>query len=86
MTVKKSLHEIAKYLGATIVGDGNVLIHDVRGIEDAGEGDLTFIANPKYRKKLGKTGASAVIVSPGMEKSDKNLLVVDDPYASMARV
>jgi UDP-3-O-[3-hydroxymyristoyl] glucosamine N-acyltransferase len=86
MTVKKSLYEIAEYLGATIVGDGNVLIHDVRGIEDAGEGDLTFISNPKYRKKLGKTGASAVIVSPGMEKSDKNLLVVDDPYASMARV
>lgn len=85
MTVIKRLHEIAEYLGATVVGDGNVQIHDIRGIDEAGEGDLTFIANPKYRKKLESTGASAVIVGHDTGASDKNLLVVDDPYASMAR-
>jgi UDP-3-O-[3-hydroxymyristoyl] glucosamine N-acyltransferase len=85
MTVIKRLHEIAEYLGATVVGDGNVQIHDIRGIDEAGEGDLTFIANPKYRKKLESTGASAVIVGHDMVTSDKNLLVIDDPYSSMAR-
>jgi UDP-3-O-[3-hydroxymyristoyl] glucosamine N-acyltransferase len=85
MTVIKRLHEIAEYLGGTVVGDGDVQIHDIRGIDEAGKGDLTFIANPKYRKKLESTGASAVIVGPDTEASDKNLLVVDDPYASMAR-
>jgi UDP-3-O-[3-hydroxymyristoyl] glucosamine N-acyltransferase len=85
MTVIKKLHEIAEYLGGTVVGDGDVQIHDIRGIDEAGKGDLTFIANPKYRKKLESTGASAVIVGPDTEASDKNLLVVDDPYASMAR-
>ncbi|MBW2636360.1 MAG: UDP-3-O-(3-hydroxymyristoyl)glucosamine N-acyltransferase [Deltaproteobacteria bacterium] len=85
MTVIKKLHEIAEYLGATVVGDGDIEIHDIRGIDEAGEGDLTFIANPKYRKKLASTGASAVIVGHDMGTSDKNLLVVDDPYASMAR-
>jgi UDP-3-O-[3-hydroxymyristoyl] glucosamine N-acyltransferase len=85
MTVIKRLHEIAEYLEATVVGDGNIEIHDIRGIDEAGEGDLTFIANPKYRKKLESTGASAVIVGHDMVTSDKNLLVVDDPYSSMAR-
>ncbi len=85
MTALKRLHEIAEYLGATVVGDGNIEIHDIRGIDEAGEGDLTFIANPKYRKKLESTGASAVIVGQGTVASDKNLLVVDDPYASMAK-
>jgi len=85
MTVIKRLHEIAEYLGATVVGDGDIEIHDIRGIDEAGEGDLTFIANPKYRGKLHSTGASAVIVGQDRVASDKNLLVVDDPYASMAR-
>ncbi|MEA3470369.1 MAG: UDP-3-O-(3-hydroxymyristoyl)glucosamine N-acyltransferase, partial [Thermodesulfobacteriota bacterium] len=85
MTVMKKLHEIAEYLGATVVGDGDVEIHDIRSIDEAEEGDLTFIANPKYRKKLESTGASAVIVGHDTGASDKNLLVVDDPYASMAR-
>ncbi len=84
--MEKKLSEIAGILGGTVVGDGNVVIHDIKSIDEAGEGDLTFIANPKYRKKLETTSASAVLVSAEIEDSSKNRLIVKDPYASMAKI
>lgn len=84
--MEKKLGEIAEILGGTVVGDDSVVIRDIKGIDEAGEGDLTFIANPKYRKKLETTSASAVLVSAKVEDSNKNLLIVKDPYASMAKV
>lgn len=86
MAISKKLREIAAYLGGTVCGDGNVVIKDIRGIDEARAGDLTFIANPRYKKKLKDTGASAVIVSSEIKESDKNLIVVKDPYAALAKI
>ena len=44
-------------------GDAAIEIRRVAKIEDAGPGDLTFLANPKYAAKLATTKASAVIVN-----------------------
>lgn len=84
MAVRKQLREIAKYVGGTVVGDGGVFISNVRGIDEAGEGDLTFIANPKYKDRLEATRASAILVSPGVVSPGKNLIVTEDPYSAMA--
>ncbi len=46
---------------------------------------MTFIANPKYRKKIETTSASAVLVSPGTEAVGKNLLIVEDPYVAFGK-
>jgi UDP-3-O-[3-hydroxymyristoyl] glucosamine N-acyltransferase len=83
---KKTLQEIADFLNARLIGDGETLINDVRGIDEAEPGDLTFIANPKYRSKLGNTRASAVIIEECIEGAPANLLVVKDPYTSLAKV
>jgi UDP-3-O-[3-hydroxymyristoyl] glucosamine N-acyltransferase len=83
--VQKTLHELAVLLKGKVIGDGAVIIGRVRGIEEAEKGDLTFIANPKYLKKINATSASAILVSPGMESPGKNLLVVDDPYVAFGR-
>lgn len=82
----KTLSEIALFLGGRIVGNGNVLITRIRAIEEAGDGDLTFLANPKYRKKLETTGASAVVVASETSCPGKNLLVVDEPYVALSRL
>jgi UDP-3-O-[3-hydroxymyristoyl] glucosamine N-acyltransferase len=82
--MKMTLREIASILGGKVVGDENVLISDIKGLDEAGEGDLTFIANPKYEKKILTTRASAVLVSRKMEGTDRNLIIVPDPYAAMA--
>ena len=84
--MKKSLNEIAAFLGGDVSGDGEVVIERIRGIEEAGEGDLTFLANPKYRKKLDTTAAGAIIVAPGTACPGKNLLIVADPYAALGRL
>lgn len=82
----KTLSEIAAYLQASVLGDGTVEIRDIKGLDEAGEGDLTFLANPKYRKKIATTAASAILVSAPVEGTGKNFIVVKDPYAALARL
>jgi len=84
MTVRKQLKEIAEHVGGTVVGDADVFVCNVRGIDEAGEGDLTFISNPKYKSRLEETRASAILVTPGITNPDKNLIVTKDPYIAMA--
>jgi UDP-3-O-[3-hydroxymyristoyl] glucosamine N-acyltransferase len=81
--VKKTLNEIAVLLGGAVSGDGGVVIERIRGIDEAGPGDLTFVANAKYRKKLETTGAGAILVAPGTVCAGKNLLIVGDPYVAL---
>lgn len=80
------LEQLAEHVGGRIEGDGQVLITAVAGIEDAGEGAITFLANPKYRAKLEETKASAVIVAPNIEIAGLNLLKVPNPYLAFAQV
>lgn len=56
------LGEIAARLGCRLEGDAAVEINGVAGIEAAGPGQLTFVANPRYRRALETTRASAAIV------------------------
>ncbi len=50
--MKMTLKEIARILGGTVIGQDDVVIENIMSIEEAKEGDLTFIANKKYFKKL----------------------------------
>lgn len=84
--MKKTLNEIAAILGGSIEGDGGVEIERLRGIDEAGPGDLTFVANPKYRKRMETTGASAILVAPGTSCTGKTLLTVADPYAALGQL
>jgi UDP-3-O-[3-hydroxymyristoyl] glucosamine N-acyltransferase len=58
-----TVHEIAEKIQADIIGNGGISIHSVGKIEEAGAGQISFIANPKYLKYLAVTNASAVIIS-----------------------
>jgi len=55
--VKLTLKEIALFLGGTIIGDDAVIIENIRPMDEAGERDITFLANKKYAKQLKTTGA-----------------------------
>jgi UDP-3-O-[3-hydroxymyristoyl] glucosamine N-acyltransferase len=84
--MKMTLAEIAVFLGGTVVGTGNTLIKNIRSIEEANEGDITFIANKKYLKKLKLTKASAVLVPPQTAADGRNLIVVADPYVALGKL
>jgi len=57
------LSEVARQINGTLTGEGSVDIHGVAGIREAGSGEISFIANPKYASEAASTKASAVIVS-----------------------
>jgi UDP-3-O-[3-hydroxymyristoyl] glucosamine N-acyltransferase len=86
LTLKKTLNEIAAFLNGRVVGDGNALIENIRGIDEAGDGDLTFISNPRYLKRMETTKAAAILVSPEIKETGKNLVVVKDPYEAFGKV
>ena len=80
------LDQLAEHVKGTLAGDGNVLITAVAGIEDAVEGCITFLANPKYRSQLEQTKASAVIVAPDIDIPSLNLIKASNPYLAFAQV
>ena len=57
------LKDLADKIKGRVRGNGDTEISRVMGAEAAGEGDITFISNPKYTRFLGETNASAVIVT-----------------------
>ena len=79
------LREIADRLGCRLEGDGELEIAGVAGMENAGPGHLTFLANPKYAPKVKHTKASAILVSNGLEDVAIACLVSENPYLDFAR-
>jgi UDP-3-O-[3-hydroxymyristoyl] glucosamine N-acyltransferase len=69
----------------TVEGDGNIDITGVAAIEDAGPGELTFFANPKYAEALKRTRASAVIAAPTVPGIPCAVLRTAEPYLTFAR-
>lgn len=79
--------QLAEIVNGDVVGDASVRISTYAKIEEAGQGALTFLANPKYEHYIYDTNASAVLVRRDFnpEKEIKATLVkVDDPYATLA--
>jgi UDP-3-O-[3-hydroxymyristoyl] glucosamine N-acyltransferase len=79
------LGEIANKLGCVLEGPADLEITGVAGIDEAGPADLTFLSNPKYRRKLPLTRASAVILSPQDPDPGRPSLRSDNPYLDFAR-
>lgn len=79
------LGELAQALGATLEGDAALEIGGVAGIEDAGPGQLTFIANPKYAPQSRTTRASAILVTPEFPALAIATLRTANPYLAFAR-
>jgi UDP-3-O-[3-hydroxymyristoyl] glucosamine N-acyltransferase len=84
--MKMTIAEIALFLGGTVNGADDIIISGIRSIEEANEGDLTFIANKKYLKILKSTKASAILASSQTVAQGKNLIVVPDPYVALGKL
>ena len=60
--MKFTAKQIAEILNGEIVGNPDVEVHTLSKIEEAAEGLLTFLANPKYTPYIYTTKASITIV------------------------
>jgi UDP-3-O-[3-hydroxymyristoyl] glucosamine N-acyltransferase len=79
------LRDLAVRIGCRVDGDGDIEIVRVAGVQDAGPGDVTFVANSKYEKDLPRTRASAVILREGRLTAPCAVLRAADPYLAFAR-
>jgi len=80
-----TLKEVAQILSAEIDGDENCVISGLAGIDRAGPGDITFVANPKYTQYIATTKASAIVCASDTVAEGKNLLKVENPYLAYAK-
>ncbi len=83
-----NLSEIAKRLNGRIDNcprPDDVSVTGVAGIEEAGPGQITFIANPKYAPAARTTKAAAIIASEDFPSGEIPLLRFANPYLAFAR-
>jgi UDP-3-O-[3-hydroxymyristoyl] glucosamine N-acyltransferase len=76
-----NLKEAADFIGGKITGNDGIVLHKLAKIEEAQEGDLTFLYLPAYEKFFDSTKASAILVKTGFNKTrdDITYIEVDDP-------
>jgi UDP-3-O-[3-hydroxymyristoyl] glucosamine N-acyltransferase len=79
------LGELATKLGAELRGDAELEVTGVKGIEEAGPAEVTFVANPKYAGLARKTQAAAVIVEPEFPEIEAPTLRIQNPYLAFSR-
>jgi UDP-3-O-[3-hydroxymyristoyl] glucosamine N-acyltransferase len=79
------LADLADQLGAQLHGNGDVDVTGVRGIEEAGPGEITFVANPRYASLARTTQAAAVLVQPDFPEIATPTLRLANPYFAFAQ-
>lgn len=79
------LAELAERLGAELHGDGTIEVTAVRGIEEAGPSEITFVANPKYAGLARTTRAAAVLVAPDFPQIPTATLRLANPYLAFSQ-
>ncbi len=82
-----TLGQLAEALGATLKGPEALQITGLATLQEAGPGQLSFLANPQYRKYLDNCQAGAVLLKAAdAESFAGNALIVADPYQAYARI
>ena len=80
-----SLKTLAEKVNGKLVGNPNVSISSIATIQNASNGCISFLANPKYKQYLISSSASAIIISPEYSEDLKTSgIISDDPYAAYA--
>jgi UDP-3-O-[3-hydroxymyristoyl] glucosamine N-acyltransferase len=79
------LGELASRLGAELRGDAGLEVTGVKGIEEAGPSEVTFVANPRYASLARTTKAAAVLVEPEFQEIPGATLRIKNPYYAFSR-
>ncbi|MEE4148019.1 UDP-3-O-(3-hydroxymyristoyl)glucosamine N-acyltransferase [Pseudomonas viridiflava] len=87
MSATIKLGQLAEFLGATLRGDKDKDINGLATLQEAGPDQISFLANPQYRRFLIDTQAAAVLLKPADADSFAgDALLVPDPYLAYARI
>ena len=78
------LGELASRLGAELRGNADIEVSGVKGIEEAGPTEITFVA-PRYTGLARTTRAAAVLVEPDFQEIAVATLRIKNPYLAFSR-
>jgi UDP-3-O-[3-hydroxymyristoyl] glucosamine N-acyltransferase len=78
------LRDLADRLHCRLEGDGEIDVLRVAGLEQAGPGDLTFLANSRYAQAAQETRASAIILAEDAAPAPCVMLRAAHPYRAFA--
>jgi len=86
--MKLSIADIASLTNAKIVGSEDLFVSNLAKIEEAKEGDLTFLYLKQYDKFFSSTKASAIFVKPDFNKTREDItyLEVQDPNKAFFKI
>ena len=82
----KSLKEIARLIEGEVIGDESIEVEGVAGIEEAKEGEISFVSDKKHLPRLETTQASAVIVSREIKEAKVPLIRAENPHLAFSQV
>jgi UDP-3-O-[3-hydroxymyristoyl] glucosamine N-acyltransferase len=81
------LAELAVRYGCELQGDPDATVDRVAALQEAGPGSVAFLANPRYRRHLATTRATAVVLDAASAAAcPVAALVARNPYATFARI
>jgi len=82
-----TLTELAKLVGGTVSGNGNLVIRGAAPVHNAEQGDITFISQlDKLSSYLSNCRASAIVVPHGVQADNYALIMVDDVTAAFGAI
>jgi UDP-3-O-[3-hydroxymyristoyl] glucosamine N-acyltransferase len=81
-----SLQQLADLVGGRVLGDPDVLIHGLNGIEYAQAGEITFVLEQKQLPLPEACRASACICPANIASADIPLLLSDQPSVAAAKI
>ncbi len=83
----KRLKEIATFIKGELIGDGEVIINGINGINEAKEDEISFIVSSKYENLIELTKAACVIVPKDFKRAhSKSLIKVENPSIAFSKI
>ncbi len=81
-----TVKQISKITGGQVLGDETLIVTGVSSIENACEGEISFIKNEKFVYKALETNASAIVTHRPISETKKTLIVVENPFLSFTKL
>ena len=79
--------ELAERFALSVHGDGSAKVRGVATLGSAGDGQLAFLANPRYRSQLAASQASIVVLrEEDAAAAPHTALIARDPYTTFAKI
>jgi len=83
---KTTLGELAALVGGSLDGDPNLEIYGIASLEEAQEGEISFLAEMKNISRIEKTLASAIIAPCQLPPFPKPVIRTPNPYLAFVKV